>query len=376
VGKALEYNPSACCSNDARAFRRRPSPNSLARAAVRACLPAVGFFIVIRPTPSFMFRFIARRLLETIPVMLVIVTVTFFMQRLRARRSVSTAEKAITPEIKRNLEAYYHLNDPLWKQYRDYLWTSARKNSTGRPLGQLDPQGRPSASISALVQIPNRTVNEIIATSCRFRSNSAPRRWGSRCCSACRSGSRRREAQHLIDYPVLRHRDGRHLWPTFVLGPLRCCFAIHFGLVSTALGWYGPIDRELPALTLVSSTPPMSPGLTRGGMLEVLHQDLHSHRRAKARAKPGSSSGTLCARAAAGRLVPRPRAGAFSSGLVDIESDLPSPASAEDETTGSSPPRNAVPEDDPGFARALRPGGANVSWCNTSSMPPRVSRAT
>ena len=30
-------------------------------------------------------------------------------------------EKAVSPEIARNIEKHYHLNEPLWKQYFDYL---------------------------------------------------------------------------------------------------------------------------------------------------------------------------------------------------------------------------------------------------------------
>ena len=38
--------------------------------------------------------------------------------------------------------------------------------------------------------------------------------------------------------------------PTFVMGPLLILvFAIHFGWFN-ASGWYGPIDRVLPSLTL------------------------------------------------------------------------------------------------------------------------------
>jgi tRNA threonylcarbamoyladenosine biosynthesis protein TsaE len=67
-----------------------------------------------------MLRFIARRLLETIPVLLVIITATFFMIRF-VPGGPFTAEKAVTPEILRNLEAHYGLDKPLYRQYFDYL---------------------------------------------------------------------------------------------------------------------------------------------------------------------------------------------------------------------------------------------------------------
>ena len=59
-----------------------------------------------------MFRFIARRLLQIIPVLWIIVTATFFMIRF-VPGGPFTAEKAVTPEILRNLEAHYGLDKPL-----------------------------------------------------------------------------------------------------------------------------------------------------------------------------------------------------------------------------------------------------------------------
>ena len=56
-----------------------------------------------------------------------------------------TAEKAVTPEIMRNLEAHYDLNRPLWRQYLDYCGSILR--------GDFGPS----------FKYPNRTVNEIIA---------------------------------------------------------------------------------------------------------------------------------------------------------------------------------------------------------------------
>src|SRR5258707_11696068 len=90
-----------------------------------------------------MLRFIARRVLETIPVLFVIVTATFFMIRF-VPGGPFTAEKAVTPEILRNLEAHYGLNKPLYRQYFDYLGSLLH--------GNLGPS----------FKYPNRTVNEIL----------------------------------------------------------------------------------------------------------------------------------------------------------------------------------------------------------------------
>ena len=39
-----------------------------------------------------------------------------------------SAEKAVTPEILRNLEAHYGLNKPLWQQYLNYVNDVAHGN--------------------------------------------------------------------------------------------------------------------------------------------------------------------------------------------------------------------------------------------------------
>jgi oligopeptide transport system permease protein len=69
--------------------------------------------------------------------------------------------------------------------------------------------------------------------------------------------------------------------PTFVIGPLCVlAFAIHLGWFS-ASGWYLPADRVLPSLVLgLAYAAPIS-RLTRGGLLEVLHQDYIRTARAK-----------------------------------------------------------------------------------------------
>src|SRR3954469_16226031 len=91
-----------------------------------------------------MLRFITSRFLQSLLALFIVITATFFMIRF-VPGGPFTAEKAVTPEILRNLEAHYGLNQPLWKQYLDYLGKLAR--------GDLGPS----------FKYPNRTVNEIIA---------------------------------------------------------------------------------------------------------------------------------------------------------------------------------------------------------------------
>ena len=229
-----------------------------------------------------MFRFIARRLLETIPVILIIITAAFFMIRF-VPGGPFTAEKAVTPEILRNLEAHYGLNKPLFQQYLDYLG--------GLLKGDLGPS----------FKYPNRTVNEIIGeklpTSLElgFISLTVALTLGLTLGTLAAIWR-----NTWIDYFCSSLAMTGICVPTFVLGPLLVLtFAIHLGWVN-ASGWYTPIDRVLPCLTLGCVYAAYIARLTRGGMLEVLNQDYIR----TARAKGASETRVIFRHALRGGLLP------------------------------------------------------------------------
>ncbi len=210
-----------------------------------------------------MLRFALRRLLQIVPVLLVIVTLTFFMVRF-VPGGPFTAEKAVSPEILRNLEAHYGLNKPLWQQYLTYLGHLAR--------GDLGPSFKYS----------NRTVNEIIA-------QKLP--------PSLELGGLALAVALLVGLPLgVLAAVRRNTWldylcsgiglggiciPTFVMGPL---LALFFGIKLRWLnvsGWDYADDRILPALTLGLVYAAYLMRLTRGGMLEVLNLDYIRTARAK-----------------------------------------------------------------------------------------------
>ncbi|MCK8329409.1 oligopeptide transporter permease, partial [Erwinia amylovora] len=67
-----------------------------------------------------MLKFILRRFLEAIPTLFILITISFFMMRL-APGSPFTGVRQLAPEVMANIEAKYHRNDPMWKQYLNYL---------------------------------------------------------------------------------------------------------------------------------------------------------------------------------------------------------------------------------------------------------------
>jgi len=66
-----------------------------------------------------------RRVLIAVPTLWVIVTVCFFLMRL-APGGPFDAEAPVAPEILANLRARYHLDQPLFSQYLDYLLNLVR----------------------------------------------------------------------------------------------------------------------------------------------------------------------------------------------------------------------------------------------------------
>ena len=229
-----------------------------------------------------MLRFIARRILETVPVLLIIVTGTFFMIRF-VPGGPFTAEKAVPPEVQRNLDAYYHLNDPLWKQYVDYLWDLCPKKFHPTALAQgPDLKAAFGIDFRPSFRYANRTVNEIIAEKLPVSLELGLLSLGVALGLGLTSGVIAAVKRNTwLDYSASAMAMTGICVPTFVMGPLLVLFfAIKLGWFN-ASGWYSPIDRVLPSLTLGFVYAAYIARLTRGGMLEVLSQDYIRTARAK-----------------------------------------------------------------------------------------------
>ena len=68
-----------------------------------------------------MLRYSLRRLLGAIPTLLLLIAISFFMIR-AAPGGPFSAERQLLPEIQANLNAAYHLDEPLYAQFGRYLW--------------------------------------------------------------------------------------------------------------------------------------------------------------------------------------------------------------------------------------------------------------
>jgi oligopeptide transport system permease protein len=208
-------------------------------------------------------RYLAGRLAGLPPILLVIVTVSFFVMRV-APGGPFDLERSLPPEVRANVEARYHLNEPLVRQYVRYLGDVAR--------GDLGPSFR----------YPDRTVTELIGLGMPV----------SLALGACAllfalllggtagilAALRR---NRLVDYLTMSLALGGVSIPNFVLGPLLVLvFALGLGWLPVA-GWGSWRHLVLPSVTLGVFYMAYVARLSRAGMLEVALQDFVRTARAK-----------------------------------------------------------------------------------------------
>ena len=65
--------------------------------------------------------YFVRRLIFAVPLLLVISALAFMLMHLAPGGPFDTERAPASPEIERNLRARYHLDEPVWKQYLEYL---------------------------------------------------------------------------------------------------------------------------------------------------------------------------------------------------------------------------------------------------------------
>jgi oligopeptide transport system permease protein len=229
-----------------------------------------------------MLRFIGRRVLETIPVLFLVATITFFMMKAVPGGPLDT-EKNLPVEIKRQIEAFYGLDLPLWKQYTNYMVSLVH--------GDLGPSFKHA----------NRSVNELIAAALPVSLELGALALAFALVVGISLGILAAVRQNTwLDYLASSSAMVGICMPTFVMGPLLVLvFALHLEQFN-ASGWDFARDRVLPALTLGLVYAGYIARLTRGGMLEVLSQDFIR----TARAKGASETRVIFRHAVRGGLLP------------------------------------------------------------------------
>ena len=205
-----------------------------------------------------------KRVFMAIPVLLAVATMTFFLIKL-APGGPFDAEKAVSPQVLKNLNAVYNLDASEWEQYTDYM--------TGVIQGDFGPS----------FKYPGRSVTEMIASGLPITFELAMYAILIALVIGVLSGVLAALKRNtMLDFIPMAIAMIGICVPTFLMGPLLVLlFGIQLELLPVA-GW-GQLsgDKILPSITLGFAYAAYIARLSRGGMLEVLNQDFIRTARAK-----------------------------------------------------------------------------------------------
>ena len=205
-----------------------------------------------------------KRVFMAIPVLLAVATMTFFLIKL-APGGPFDAEKAVSPQVLKNLNAVYNLDASEWEQYTDYM--------TGVIQGDFGPS----------FKYPGRSVTDMIASGLPITFELAMYAILIALVIGVLSGVLAALKRNtMLDFIPMAIAMIGICVPTFLMGPLLVLiFGIQLELLPVA-GW-GQLsgDKILPSITLGFAYAAYIARLSRGGMLEVLNQDFIRTARAK-----------------------------------------------------------------------------------------------
>ncbi|MDR0496996.1 MAG: oligopeptide ABC transporter permease OppB, partial [Treponema sp.] len=217
-------------------------------------------------------RYVLRRFLSIIPTVFVIITLGFFIIR-AAPGGPFSREKAVKPEILKNLEAKYHMDEPLVKQYFRFLGGVIKGDfgpsftNKDFSVNELIASGLPNSIILGLISL---TISVLLGVTAGILS-------------ALKQNT-------AVDYTAMSMAVTGISVPTFVIGPLlMLVFAITLKWLPTS-GWidgrHGLKTLIMPAITLSLSQFAYIARLTRASMLEALRSDYVRTARAKGLSMP------------------------------------------------------------------------------------------
>ncbi|GAB4090398.1 ABC transporter permease family protein [Hydrogenophaga soli] len=212
-----------------------------------------------------MWTYAFRRLLATLPTLLAVITLCYLMLHLTPGGPFDS-ERKVSAAVLANLQAKYHLDEPLWKQYLLYLqsllhgdlgasfryedWTVNELVANALPVSLLIGGG---SMVIALV------IGVALGIVAALRQNS------------------------FVDYFAMLLGNVGHAFPPFVLGPvLVLVFAIGLKWVPSG-GWSDFEVRYmvLPMALLVIINTATIGRVMRGSMIEVLSSNFIRTARAK-----------------------------------------------------------------------------------------------
>jgi oligopeptide transport system permease protein len=223
----------------------------------------VKFCFILGRSGKQLLRYTLNRISSSLLVLLAIITITFLLMHAIPGGPFSS-EKKIPASVLKNIEEHYRLNDPLLKQYVDYLGDLAHFDLgpsfkyEGRRVNDIIRESFPVSLQLGLVSIAIAVLIGIPAGAlAALRQN----KWQ--------------------DYVTMIFATIGVSVPSFVLATLLIyIFAVKLALLPAAM-WGGASYVVLPALALAGQPTAFIVRLTRSSMLEVLEQDYIKTARAK-----------------------------------------------------------------------------------------------
>jgi ABC-type dipeptide/oligopeptide/nickel transport system permease component len=202
--------------------------------------------------------YLIRRVLSVIPSMLLVYTIVFALIHLTPGNPWDNVDKPYPAEVLQNLEAKYHLSDPLWKQYVDYLGgvvtrfdfgPSYKRTLTANDiLAQFLPV---SLQLGAVAFVLAFIVGIALGIVSAVRQNS------------------------LVDHIAMFFSVFGVATPSFVVTTLMVIlFAVTLHLVPTS-GWEGIFSKDIiiPAVALALGPTAVLARFARASMLETIRMD-------------------------------------------------------------------------------------------------------
>jgi len=223
-----------------------------------------------------MILFLARRALWFLLTLAVVVTLSFFLMR-AVRGGPFSGERALHPAIEQSLQARYHLDWPLWKQYLQYVGPLNLDEHGARCLGGDGTDrfaGLFALDLGPSFRYRDFTVNDILRQSLPISLTLGALALGwalvlglaTGILSALRRGS-------VLDVSMRLLATLGIALPNFVLaGFLILTLSFGAGLFPPA-GWGSLRHLVLPSFVLGAPFAAYVSRLTRSGLLDVLSQD-------------------------------------------------------------------------------------------------------
>ncbi len=212
-----------------------------------------------------MWSYALRRVLATIPTLLAVVTVCYLLLHATPGGPFDD-ERKVSAAVLANLQAKYHLDQPLWQQYLHYL-NSLLHGDLGASfryadwsVNELVANALPvSAAIGGGAMVIAVFIGVLLGTIAALRQNSA------------------------IDYLVMLLGNAGHAFPSFVIGPVLILVFAVWLKVAPAGGWndFQPRFMVLPMLLLIFINVATIGRVMRGSLIEVLHSNFIRTARAK-----------------------------------------------------------------------------------------------